>query len=259
MEKDENKKTDMEQELEALYLKVASLDSSGNILEEEKESKEPAKTHEILKLQYSSEDAPAQERKKSTFRFLRIAPMLGIFTFLLILVAIFLWPISYNYYAIYFGDKVYPLKTNNLTSEAEHFDGKGKLQTPLPSDVTKNVTSAADTQITGAQLANQDQLQDQTEILFSLPPPNTTKRGKYAIQVKAYPEAKKKDAIMFVESLKRGQFDIHVEKVHIPGRGDWYRILFGHFASSEEASNYIKEKKIFHAYPDCFVQVKSEG
>jgi hypothetical protein len=50
-----------------------------------------------------------------------------------------------------------------------------------------------------------------------------------------------------------------VEKVTISGRGVWYRILIGHFVNNEDASNYMKEKKILDAHPGSFVQLKSAG
>ncbi len=80
---------------------------------------------------------------------------------------------------------------------------------------------------------------------------------KYAIQIKAYPAARERDAAAFVAALKKSQPDIYMEKIHVPGRGVWHRILLGHFASADEASNYMKQKKISEAYPGCFVQLKS--
>jgi hypothetical protein len=82
---------------------------------------------------------------------------------------------------------------------------------------------------------------------------------KYAIQIKAYPEERKEDAIGFAEDLGRKQTGIHVEKVRIQGRGFWYRILLGHFGSVEEASSYMKENRIVDSYPDSFVQRKTKN
>ena len=83
--------------------------------------------------------------------------------------------------------------------------------------------------------------------------------GKYAIQVKAFPEVGKDDAMMFVAELRKRQPNVHMERVDIKRRGVWYRVLLGHFADKKEASNYIREKRISDVYPECFVQLKSEG
>jgi len=35
--------------------------------------------------------------------------------------------------------------------------------------------------------------------------------------------------------------------------------MVGHFVKGEDASSYIKEKKMSDAYPGSFVQLKSDG
>jgi septal ring-binding cell division protein DamX len=99
----------------------------------------------------------------------------------------------------------------------------------------------------------------QTKALLTVAPPKVTKNGKYAIQIIAYPEAQKKNAMAFAEDLKKTQPDVYVERVKIRKRGVWYRILTGQFASIEDASNYMKEKKIVETHPESFVQLKAEG
>jgi len=259
MREDERKKTDMEEELEALYLKVASLDSHGNTQKEEKESKEPIKSQETLVTQQSSETTPARERKHGSFHSFRIVPTFGLFTLLLILIAIFLWPMIQQYNPINVVNMYNLMKFNNVKDEISHVHAKGKSELSKQINVTKSITVATNEQTNATQLVNPKESNNQTEDAFSLSRPDTLNKGKYTIQVKAYPESEKKDAIMFFASLKKDQFDVYVEKVRIPGKGDWYRILLGHFIGYEEASNYIKDKKLFHAYPGCFVQVKSEG
>jgi hypothetical protein len=65
--------------------------------------------------------------------------------------------------------------------------------------------------------------------------------------------------MVFANDLRKRQPDVRMERVHIQGRGVWYRSLLGHFANIEEASTYMKEKKVFKVYPGSFVQLTSEG
>lgn len=78
------------------------------------------------------------------------------------------------------------------------------------------------------------------------------KEGKYSIQVRAYPANGKESATEFVTKLRKIKSDVHMERVYIGGHV-WYKILVGHFATHEEASAYMKEKKISEAYPGSFV------
>jgi septal ring-binding cell division protein DamX len=107
--------------------------------------------------------------------------------------------------------------------------------------------------------AGEKKFNGQTKELLTVTPPKVTKSGKYAIQVIAYPEAQEKEAMKFAENLKRTQPSVYVERVEIRNRGVWYRILTGHFASIEDASNYMKKKKILKTHPGSFVQLTSEG
>jgi SPOR domain len=81
---------------------------------------------------------------------------------------------------------------------------------------------------------------------------------KYSIQIRAYPETEKSAATEFVLDLRKIYPDVHTESANIRGRV-WYRILIGHFANIEEASTYMKEKKVFEVYPRSFIQIISEG
>ena len=100
---------------------------------------------------------------------------------------------------------------------------------------------------------------DKTQDVPPVTSPKSADAGKYAVQIKAYPETEKNAAMAFVEDMKKKETDVHMERVSLNKRGVWYRIMVGHFARSEDASSYIKEKKISDAYPGSFVQLKSEG
>jgi len=128
-----------------------------------------------------------------------------------------------------------------------------------PSSVTKEASSDQNVQPMAISPVGEKKFNGQTKELLTVTPPKVTKSGKYAIQIIAYPEAAKKDAMAFAEGLKKTQPDVYVERVEIRKRGVWYRILTGHFASVEDASNYMREKKILKTHPGSFVQLKSEG
>ena len=172
--------------------------------------------------------------------------------------------------------------TDKLVTTAPLEDTKVKGQdeilsaSPISSSVTKEVSTKADTQPTAvspvpsgvAKEASADQkiqpttilpieekkLKDQTKEIYPTVPPNIIKKGKYAIQIIAYPGARKNDAMVFAKNLRTTQPDVYVERVNIRKRGVWYRILMGHFTSIEDATNYMKEKKILEVHPGSFVQ-----
>jgi hypothetical protein len=129
---------------------------------------------------------------------------------------------------------------------------------PVPSSVTKEAAPNQNVQSTVILPVEEKNFNGQTKELLTVASSKVTKKGKYAIQIKAYPEAEKKDAMAFAEDLKKTQPDVYVERVKIRKRGVWYRILTGQFASIEDASNYMKEKKILETYPRSFVQLKTE-
>ncbi len=130
---------------------------------------------------------------------------------------------------------------------------------PVPSSVTKEASPNQNVQSTVVLPVEEKNVNGQTKELLTVAPSKVTKKGKYAIQIKAYPEAEKKDAMAFAADLKKKQPDVYVERVKIRKRGIWYRILTGQFASIEDASNYMNEKKILETHPGSFVQLKAEG
>jgi hypothetical protein len=138
-------------------------------------------------------------------------------------------------------------------------DAQPTAVSSAPSSVTKEASSEQNVQSMAISPVEEKKFNGQTKELLTANPPKAAKNGKYAIQIIAYPEAAKKDAMAFAEGLKKTQPDVYVERVEIRKRGIWYRILTGHFASVEDASNYMKEKKILKTHPGSFVQLKSEG
>lgn len=236
MEKDELRGRELEKELEALYKKVARLDTLEKSEGQEKESKEPTKTEGGMGFQQQSEESPFQAEKKRILRIFGVVPTLVLLALSFVVVAILVWPKIYRYDSINSGGKTYVLRVNSVTGHTMYFDGKEWLKSPIPADSVKKLS--------GSPKEKQTQ--------------QNTINWNFAIQVKAYPEASESEAVAFVEYLKQGQPDVHMEKVHLPGRGIWYRIFLGYFTTADEASDYMKKKKIFDAYPGSYVQSRSQ-
>ena len=135
-----------------------------------------------------------------------------------------------------------------------------KVELPPVSMTVKEKTSAdAHVKSTEEFPVEVKEPKDKTEALPLISPPNITNRGKYAVQIMAYPETRKKDAVAYAEDMRKEHPDIHMERVVLRGQGVWYRIMIGHFTSAEDARRYMKEKKIIDAHPGSFVQQKSAG
>jgi len=129
----------------------------------------------------------------------------------------------------------------------------------VPSSARSETSRKPDVQSTVILPVEEKKFNGKTKELLTVASPRVTRNGKYAIQIKAYPEAAKKDAMAFAADLKKKQPDVYVERVKIRKRGVWYRVLTGQFASIEDATNYMQEKKISEAHPGSFVQLKSQG
>jgi hypothetical protein len=135
-------------------------------------------------------------------------------------------------------DKVAPLPASSIEKEE--------------SSVKENIQSTVVVPV--EEKKPEDKMQD---VPASTSPKSATV-GKYAVQIKAYPETEKNAAMAFVEDVKKKEPDVHMERVSLNRRGVWYRVMVGHFVNGEDASSYIKEKKMSDAYPGSFVQLKSE-
>jgi hypothetical protein len=258
MERDKLRESKLEQELESIYKKIASLDSLDDIQLQYKGSKKPAQREEELQHGKQSEELVSKRREKRTLRLFHIIPALGLITLSCILVAILVWPKIYRYESINSGGRTYSVRINSLTGGAMYFDGREWLQFPVPANFAKKVSPIPNDQPTEVPPTRVDTTKDRNEGLIIHTPSKNKKNWQYAVQVKAYPEASISEAAAFVEYLKTGYPDVHMEKVHLPGRGVWYRILLGYFTTVEEASNYIKEKRILDTYPYGLVRHRSE-
>jgi hypothetical protein len=82
------------------------------------------------------------------------------------------------------------------------------------------------------------------------------RRERYAIQIRAYPEDQKQNAVTFVADLRKRAPDVSMETVVIPGRGVWHRVLLGNFSTAEEAAEYQKSDRVAREHPYRFIQRK---
>jgi general secretion pathway protein D len=142
-------------------------------------------------------------------------------------------------------------------TKSSHVDDK-VAPTPAPSGEKEESSAKENVQSTVAAPVEGQKPEETTEDVPAVTSPESATAGKYAVQIKAYPETEKNAAMAFVEDMKKKEPDVHMERVSLNRRGIWYRIMVGHFANSEDASSYIKEKKMSDAYPGSFVQTKSE-
>jgi cell division protein FtsN len=68
--------------------------------------------------------------------------------------------------------------------------------------------------------------------------------GKYTIQLGSYQNLE--DAKNFAEGFVIKGYDPIINKVEIPGKGEWYRVSIGTFESKAQAQQYIeKEQSLF--------------
>ena len=82
------------------------------------------------------------------------------------------------------------------------------------------------------------------------------RQDRYAIQIRAYPEDQKQNALTFLEDVRKRARDVTMETVSIAGRGVWHRILLGDFSTIEEAAAYQKSDRVAREYPYGFIQRK---
>ncbi len=262
MSQEEPKESDLEQELEALYRKVARPDHTEDISHPEPPSITEIPESEKPDIRDRADTSPADEnkRKRAPFRLSRSVSGVVFSILVLALIAVFFWPTMYHYDAFTLEGKVYPLRINRLTGEASYFDGNDWSRPPLPAPVRKPVPENPAVQSPAAVPPDVNHAKAGTVVSPAAPAPIKTKtETEYAIQIRAFPVNEKKEALAFVENVKKKLPDIRMETVQVPGRGVWHRILLGDFSSREEADGNMKKRKLPEAYPGSFIQKKSSG
>jgi hypothetical protein len=262
MSQEEPKENDLEQELEALYRKVASPDhTEGTSLPEPPPAAEFMES-ESLDTGERTDTHPADENKKKRAPFRLSHSVAGaVFSILVLaLIAVFFWPTMYHYDALNLEGKGYPLRINRLTGDSSYFDGNDWSRPPLPAPVRKTVPENPAVQSAAAVPPDANQAKAGTAVSSPVPPPiKTQAETAYAVQIRAFPESEKKEALAFAENVKKKLPDARMETVQIPGRGIWHRILIGNYSGREEADGDMKKRKLPDLYPGSFVQKKTAG
>lgn len=262
MSQEEPKESDLEQELEALYRKVASPDHTEDISRPEPPSitEIPESARPDIRDRADAPEADKDKKERPPIRISRSVSGVVFSLLVLALIAVFFWPTMYHYDAFTLEGKVYPLRINRLTGEASCFDGNDWSRPPLPAPVRKPVPENPAVQSAAAVPPDVNHTKAGALVPPAAPAPIKTKTETgYAIQIRAFPANEKKEAFAFVENVKKKLSDIRMETVQVPGRGVWHRILIGDFSSREEADDNMKKRKLPEAYPGSFIQKKSSG
>ncbi len=127
------------------------------------------------------------------------------------------------------------------------------LKTPAPAAPPKtavNPDAAGSVPPQGASVTLEKKVADEHEV--ALPATPNEPNLPYTIQVLATKDARAaKDT---VDALKLRGHDAYSAKVDIKGKGVWYRIYIGPFASEDDARQYIRTQKIEALYPDCMIR-----
>ncbi len=251
--------SELERELDGLYRKVAGLDPPGDKLNRtvlETNGKTPAAAN----IQKTSRARSVQKKRR---RF-RISGFDWVLAFILLsLGAIFIlsMPGMYHHGTIHFRGTAYPLKTHRLTGEARYYNGKEWLRPPADTGVIALPAEAPKNQAAAPLPVEPPPVEEKGKTLAELPVADTPakdRRGGYAIQIRAYPEDQKQNALTFLEDMRKKAPDVSMETVSIPGRGVWHRILLGNFSTAEEAAEYQKNDEAVREHPYSFIQ-KRQG
>jgi len=180
----------------------------------------------------------------------------------IILFLVFLWPTLYHYEAIRLGGKDYRLRINRLTTHTQYFDGRQWLEPPLRVETPHNVppgiaSPPLPAQPTGVGIRNEPKPSSPPLAKQEITPPDrisvkTKTRGRYSIQVSAYPARNKAEAL--AKEIQAKKFAVRVEAVSIQSKGQWYRVLLGQFENRAAALQYLKDHQIGETYPGSFIQ-----
>ena len=280
MDAQEPRDSELEQELDNLYQKAVGLDQP-----EDKQSrtavqsdgKTPAAT-DIQKptgIQYV-------QKKWRRFHASWIGWGLAITLFFLGAIVFIYWPRAYDSGSLHSKGTTTPLKTDRLTGETRYPDGEKQSQPLVETAIA--APSADESKDQGVTTPPVEQPKDQAAVT---PPPEESKnqalatpplekrqihkappaatappkgrQKRYAIQLRAYAEDQKENAMAYLEDLRKRTPDVSMETVFIAKRGAWYRILLGNFSTRKEAADYQKSDRLAREYPESFIQRKLES
>jgi len=216
---EEHRDNELEQELDSLYRKVAGLDQPGD-KHDWTVSKTDGKRPAAANIQKPITTRSAQKKRR---RFRTSILGWGLISVLLFLGAIgffrreWLRP---------------PVDTSFIILPTEETKDQGVA--PLPAEKKGTV-------LTEPPIADS---------------PLGSRQVRYAIQLRAYPEDQKQNAITFLEDLRKRSSDASMETVAVAERGIRHRILLGNFSTVDEASDYLKSNSLAREHPYSFIQRK---
>ncbi|MDX9821511.1 MAG: hypothetical protein RBT20_06230, partial [Syntrophales bacterium] len=241
MAEDGKKDGDLQQELESLYEKVASVDP-----QEDDRKSQPGIAEFEEPEEPELRDPPGRgfrlDDKLRAFWTAPPYPGILICVFLLLgSVGIVLWPSLYHYDAIDPGNGAYPLRVNRLTGEATYYDGgkwtkppiAAKARKPEPAGLKAPPTAASTPPAPPLEGTAAPSTVSAQPSAAQAPPPAEKQAGArpapppapaarkdihqapYAIQIRAFPEARKKEALAFQEKLAKEKPDVFLEIVSL--------------------------------------------
>ncbi len=133
MDAQEPRDSELEQELDNLYQKVAGLDQpedKQNRTAVQSDGKTPAATD----IQKPTEIQSVQ-KKRRRFHASRIGWGLAFTLLFLGMIGFFYWPGAYDYGTLHFKGTADPLKTDRLTGETRYRDGEKQSQPPVETAI----------------------------------------------------------------------------------------------------------------------------
>jgi cell division septation protein DedD len=265
MDAREPQDSELEQELDHLYQKVANLDQpedKQNRTAMQSDGETPAATDTQKPAEIRS-----VQKKRGRFHTSRIGWGFAFTLLVLGTIGFFYWPGAYDYGTFHFKGIAYPLKTHRLTGETRYYNGKEWLRPPIDIGIVARTAEESKDQAVTTPPAEEPENQAITpppigkngQILEAPPAADTPPEGRrkrYAIQLRAYPEDRKQNATAFLEDMRKRTPDVSMETVSIAERGVWHRILLGNFSTRKEAADYQKSDLLTREYPESFIQRK---
>lgn len=243
---------ELEQELDSLYRKVAGLDQPGD---PDGTVSKTDKTKQALKARKSR--ARSTRKKKPRSRFSRLYWGLAFVLLFLGTIAVFYWPGIYSYGTFHLKGTSYLLRTNRLTGAVRYYDGKEWLRPPIDNGIiVLTAEESKDRGIAPLPVEENVKVIGQPSVAGS---PPAGRQGNFAVQIRAFPEDQRQNALLFLEDVRKKTPDVSIETVSIPDRGVWYRILLGNFSTAEAAAEYQKSNSVAREHPYSFIQKRHGG
>ncbi len=224
MERGEHRDSELERELDSLYRKVAGLEQPGD------DRQEPIGTR-------------SGQRKRRRFRTVALGGGL-IFILLFLGVIGVLWWQSWE---------IVPPPKADSAGATGSFHEKESRRSPAHTEIIVLTTEEMRARPVRAESGKAPTIGGRSPAADLLP---GDRQDRYAIQIRAYPEDQRQNALMFLGDVRKRAPAVSMETVSIAGRGVWHRILLGNFSTAEEAAQYQKSDSVAREHPYGFIQRK---